>query len=87
MMGYQSKANLVKDEKGDILADYHERMKRWKKITPVRLWMYPSFNKNQGLKILKVCNQNWCKCTAGIIIPGTCSFLVFVPVKLFSISN
>lgn len=51
MMGYQSKANLVKDEKGDILADYHERMKRWKKITPVRLWMYPSFNKNQGLKI------------------------------------
>ena len=30
MKGYQSKANLVKDEKGDILADYHKRMKRWK---------------------------------------------------------
>lgn len=31
MKGYQSKANLVKDEKGDILADYNKRMKRWKK--------------------------------------------------------
>jgi len=31
MKGYQSKANLVKDEKGDILADYHKRMKRLNK--------------------------------------------------------
>ena len=30
MKGYQPKANLVKDEKGDILADYHKRMMRWK---------------------------------------------------------
>jgi hypothetical protein len=31
MKGYQSQANLVKKEKGDILADHHKRMKRWKK--------------------------------------------------------
>jgi hypothetical protein len=28
---YQSKVNLVKDNKGDILAVYHKHMKRWKK--------------------------------------------------------
>jgi hypothetical protein len=31
MKGYQSKSNFIKDNKGDILADYHKSMKRWKK--------------------------------------------------------
>jgi hypothetical protein len=31
MKGYQSRANLIKDNKGDILTDYHKSMKRWKK--------------------------------------------------------
>ena len=60
MKGYQSKANLVKDEKCEVLTEYHKSMERWEKITPVSLWIYPSFKKNQEFKILKVCNQNWC---------------------------
>jgi hypothetical protein len=29
-MGYQPKNNLVKDENGDLLADFHSILNRWK---------------------------------------------------------